>query len=219
MPRPPRAVVFDMDGVLVDSEPLWHQAEIEVFGRFGVPLTEALCLETTGVRVDDVVRHWARRFPGHLDVVDHRDVIAALIDGVVARVEAAGESMPGVFEAIETVLERGLPLAVASSSPPPIIAAVLQRLNIAHAFSEVCSAWDLPHGKPDPAVYFAACAALDVDAVDAVAVEDSQSGLLAALRAGMMVVAIPDPRAHRPAAADEAHVILDDLRGFRALLG
>jgi sugar-phosphatase len=218
LPRPVRAIVFDMDGVLVDSEPLWHQAEIEVFGRFGVRLTPVLCLETTGVRVDDVVRHWERRFPDAFVGVAHGDVIAAIIDGVVERVSAAAEAMAGVVDVLQCGRRLGLPMGVASSSPRPIIDAVLRRLDVGDAFDVVCSAWELPHGKPDPAVYLQACGALGVAPEDALAVEDSHSGLLAAMRAGMMVVAIPDPRAHRPAAADDADVVLSDLGELSALL-
>lgn len=217
LPRAAHAVVFDMDGVLIDSEPLWHEAEIAAFGRLGVTLTPADCLETTGVRVDDVVRHWQARFPA-LTAVAVEVVVDDIVCGVVARVAARGEPMPGALAAVAAVVDRGLPAGVASSSPPAIIEAVLRRLGIGSRFDVVCSAWGLPRGKPDPAVYLEACAALGVAPADAVAIEDSQSGLLAGIAAGMMVVAVPDPRARPPAAVERADVVLSSLSALPALL-
>jgi HAD superfamily hydrolase (TIGR01509 family) len=218
LPRQPRAVVFDMDGVLVDSEPLWHEAEIEVFGRHGIALTSADCAETTGVRIDAVVEHWRGRFPAAFQGVKSAAVVDAIVAGVVERVSLRGQAMRGVDEAIAAVASHGMPLAVASSSPPAIINAVLQRLGVRHHFAAVLSAWGLPRGKPDPEVYFAACAALGHDPGDVVAIEDSQSGLLAGLAAGMMVIGVPDPRVPPPAALSQVSVVLLDLYGLAGVL-
>jgi sugar-phosphatase len=207
-----------MDGVLVDSEPLWHEAEIAAFAARGVTLSSADCLETTGVRIDDVVRHWQRRFPAALGGVDPGALVDDIVAGVVARVLARGEAMPGALVAVDAVVAAGFPLGLASSSPPAIIDAVLRRLGVRDRFSAVHSAWGLPRGKPDPAVYLEACAGLGVRPADAVAIEDSQSGLLAALAAGMMVVAVPDPRTRPPAAAERAAAVLGDLGALPALL-
>jgi sugar-phosphatase len=217
LPRRPVAVVFDMDGVLIDSEPLWHEAEIAAFGAHGVELTVDDCLETTGVRIDAVVRHWQERHPQALGAVPAGPLIDAIVGGVVARVLDRGEAMPGAHAALDAVLAAGMGLGLASSSPPAIIAAVLRRLDVEARFATVQSAWGLPRGKPDPAVYLAACESLGVDPADAVAVEDSQSGLLAGLAAGMMVVAVPDPRARPPEAAARAAAWLPDLWHLPAL--
>jgi len=217
LPRRPRAIVFDMDGVLIDSEPLWHEAEIAAFAAHGVALTVEDCLETTGVRIDAVVRHWQERHPVALGAVPAGALVEAIVAGVVARVLARGEAMPGALAALDAVVETGLGLGLASSSPPAIIAAVLRRLDVEHRFAAVHSAWGLPRGKPDPTVYLDACRSLGVDPADAVAVEDSQSGLLAGLAAGMMVVAVPDPRARPPEAAARAAAWLPDLWHLPAL--
>ena len=216
MTRPPvrrrvDGVVFDMDGVLVDSEPLWHEAEIAVLAPLGVPLTRELCLQTTGVRVDGVVRHWRARHPWG-DVPADADVVAAIVDGVVQRVRARAEPMRGAHEALASVAD--LPLGLASSSPQRIIDAVLDRLAVRARFSVVQSAESLPRGKPDPLVYRLACESLGIDPRHAVAVEDSSSGLRAAHAAGMIVVAVPDPAAHVPDALDLADVVLDSLLAF-----
>lgn len=218
LPRAPHAVVFDMDGVLIDSEPLWHEAEIAAFARHGVTLSSDDCLETTGVRIDAVVAHWQARFPQALGAVDGAALVDDIVAGVVARVLARGEPMAGALAAVDAVVAAGLPPGLASSSPPTIIAAVLQRLDIGHRFAAVHSAWGLPRGKPDPAVYLEACAALGVEPARAVAIEDSQSGLLAGLAAGMMVVAVPDPRTRPPAAVADADAVLQHLGQLAGLL-
>ena len=209
----PHGVVFDMDGVLVDSEPLWHEAECAVLAPLGVPLTPALCLQTTGVRVDGVVRHWRERYPWGVSPSDD-EVVLAIVQGVVERVRARAQPMPGAMGALDVV--RGVPCGLASSSPEAIIAAVLARLGVRDRFGVVQSAEHLPRGKPDPLVYLLACEALGVDPRHTVAIEDSSSGLRAAHAAGMIVVAVPDPAAHVPDALPLATAVLPSLEHFPA---
>jgi mannitol-1-/sugar-/sorbitol-6-/2-deoxyglucose-6-phosphatase len=216
MTSPIDAVIFDLDGVVVASEPLWHKAEVEVFRSVGVPLTPAMCLETTGVRVDAVVRHWHARHPWTSPSLKEVEVL--VVAAVAALVAAEGAPMPGAIEAVDHVRACGLKVGVASSSPRVIIAAALARLGIANHFGTVQSAEGLLRGKPDPEVYLRTCAALGVVPARAVAVEDSDSGIRAALAAGMICVAVPDPAAHTPAALSKAHAVLSDLRRFPAWL-
>ncbi len=206
-----KAVVFDMDGVLVDSEPLWHEAEQDVFGRYGVALSVADCQQTTGVRIDNVVRHWREKFPDNFKDVDDKDVVSAVVAEVVARVKQRGTPMRGAFEAIEDVARRGWQVGLASSSPLSIIDAVLARLQVRSRFAAVVSAEHMPSGKPDPMVYLEACRALGVAAEDAVAIEDSNSGIKAGLAAGMVTIAVPDTAAAAPEALKDAHVVLGSL--------
>ncbi len=210
LPRRPRAVVFDMDGVLIDSEPLWHESEIAAFGRRGLALTSADCQQTTGVRIDAVVRLWVERSPV-LVGVDEAALVADIVRGVVDRIATRGEPVPGALATLHEIARAGLPLGLASSSPPEVIGAALTRLDVAHLFGVVCSAWALPRPKPDPTVYLQACAALSVAPADAVAIEDSQSGLLAGLDAGMMVIAFVGEGLPVPPAAASADVIVSNL--------
>lgn len=212
------AVVFDMDGVLVDSEPLWHEAEIEAFAKRGLTLSKLDCQQTTGVRIDQVVVFWRERCPEAFVGVDDRVVVDDIIAGVAARIAARGEAMAGVAEAIDDVARRGLRIGLASSSPQILIDAVLDRLQLRPRFAAVVSAERMPRGKPDPAVYLEACHKLGVSPEDAVAVEDSSSGIVAGKNAGMFVVAIPDAAAARPAALDRADVVIASLRELPAVL-
>ncbi|MDP2341262.1 MAG: hexitol phosphatase HxpB [Deltaproteobacteria bacterium] len=212
------AVVFDMDGVLVNSEPLWHEAEIEVFGALGVTLTAGDCQQTTGVRVDGVVKHWRKLRPERFADVDDDAVVSQIVRGVIDRIAVRGAPMDHAIEAVDDVAARGLRLGLASSSPMGIIDAVLARLGVRARFSAVCSAEHLPRGKPDPAVYLQACTSLGVEPARAIAVEDSSSGIRAGKNAGMFVLAVPDPAAAPPEALAVADVVIGSLRELPAIL-
>lgn len=191
-----RGVIFDMDGLLIDSEPLWVRAEIEVFGEAGVALCEQDCAQTKGLRIDDVVRHWhARRgFVG----AEPRVIEKRLIARVIELVRAEGRALPGVPEAL--AVARGRRLGLASSSPSAVIDATLARLGLERAFEVVQSAETEPFGKPHPAIFLRTAERLGVAPVDCMVLEDSLNGVVAAKAARMACVAVPfnhpqhDPR-------------------------
>jgi mannitol-1-/sugar-/sorbitol-6-/2-deoxyglucose-6-phosphatase len=200
-----RAVIFDMDGVLIDSEPFWQEAEIEVFGSLGVPLTREMCLETMGLRLDEVVDHWYRRYPWQ-DVAA-TEVGAAVVAGVARRIEDRGEPLPGVAEAIATCRRSGFRLALASSSPMALIEAVLHRFGLEHSFDVVRTASDEQHGKPHPAIYLSTAEQLGVAPAACVAIEDSINGIIAAKAARMACVAVP-----APSLRDDGRLAIADAR-------
>ena len=108
-----RAVIFDMDGVLIDSEPFWRESEIEVFGRVGLHLTEAACRETMGLRIDEAVDYWHRRHPW--EGATTAEVAERIVCGLIELIGARGEPMPGALRALEFFRGRGARLALASS--------------------------------------------------------------------------------------------------------
>jgi beta-phosphoglucomutase-like phosphatase (HAD superfamily) len=214
-------VVLDMDGLLIDTEPVWRAAEKEVFAELGVELTQADLLDTTGVRVDEMAAAFLSRRPPSADppaaFLSRRppsadpaaaflprrppstdppgpspaEVAARITDLVVDYVGRAGEPMPGVPEAIALFERSGLRLAIASSSPERLIDAVCARLKL--DIDIRCSALDEPRGKPAPDVYLAAARRLRLTPARCLAVEDSPAGVVAAKDAGMTCVAVPDP--------------------------
>ncbi|MDB4987348.1 MAG: 2-deoxyglucose-6-phosphatase [Myxococcaceae bacterium] len=183
------AAIFDMDGLLIDSEPFWREVEIQVFNKVGVPLDEQMCLQTMGMRVDQLVRHWFERYPWQ--GVSEADVARQVIEGVAALIECRAEPLPGAHAAVMTCAEHGLRLGLASSSPARLIHAVLKRLELHDAFQVIHSADDEEHGKPHPAVYLTAAKKLGVLPPQCVAFEDSFHGALSAKAARMKVVAVP----------------------------
>ena len=203
------AVIFDMDGVLVDSEPIWQDVEIDLLGALGVPLTHELCKQTMGFRVNEAVAYWYERHPWDGPTVD--DVAEQLMTGVVDAIGARGEPMVGVGAAVAFIRDAGLRLAIASSSYYRVIDAVLRRLDLTDAFEVVHSAEDEANGKPHPDVYLTAAAKLGVAPADCVAIEDSPNGVLSAKRAGMICVAVPDPGIAGDARFGDADLTLSSL--------
>ena len=187
----PRAVIFDLDGLLIDSEPLWQRAEVEVFNALGVPLKPEMCYQTVGRRIDDVAEFWYARYPW--DGPPPAEVATRIVHRMVELISTEAEPMPGAIEAVEALAEAGLPLAVATSSPQVLAEAALMRLGIGGWFEAVCSAQHEPYGKPHPAVYLTAAGRLGIPPAHCLVFEDSVNGLIAAKAAGMYCVAVPYP--------------------------
>jgi mannitol-1-/sugar-/sorbitol-6-/2-deoxyglucose-6-phosphatase len=210
-------VVLDMDGLLIDTEPVWRTAQKEVFAELGVELSEADLLEGTGVRVDEMAAAFLPvpppvppgapvpppvppgapvppPVPPGAPVPpapDPAEVAGRITDLVVDYVRRDGVPMPGVPEAIALFRRAGLRLAIASSSPLRLIDAVCDRLGL--DIDIRCSALDEPHGKPAPDVYLAAARRLALRPDRCLAVEDAPAGVVSAKAAGMSCLAVPDP--------------------------
>jgi sugar-phosphatase len=185
------AAIFDMDGLLIDTEPIWRRSEIEVFGELGLYLTEDQCMQTMGVRVAEIVKLWYSRHSWEGPSCE--EVTRRIYASVIEHVRSEGEPMPGVLKALRLFHERGMPCAVASSSSEILIRAVMERLEIDRYIEVVCSADDEAEGKPHPAVYRTAARRLGVAPEQCVAFEDSPNGVLSAKAAGMLCIVVPDP--------------------------
>lgn len=186
------AVVFDMDGLLVDSEPLWHEAEIEVFARHGVALTVEQCRETKGKFVVEVARYWYQRHPWPGASPD--EVAVEIVKAMEELFHADLVLKAGAASAVEFFARRSMPMAVASSSPRLLIDVVMTRFFSGVHFNAVCSAEDEAAGKPDPAIFRTAARLLKVRPECCVVFEDSPAGVRAAKAAGMACVAVPEYR-------------------------
>jgi HAD superfamily hydrolase (TIGR01509 family) len=207
--RPIHAVVFDMDGVLLDSEPLWRAVEREVFGRLGIEVTEEDLMKTMGVRIADVVEGWHRRHPW--EGPSSAEVTEEIVDRVAETIEREGRLSDDAIDAIDYLRGLGLPLALASSSPMRLIRAVLSMGGLEDRFDVVLTAEEEERGKPDPAVYLTAARRLGVAPERCLAIEDSLAGIKAAKAAGMVCIAVPE---HPPQEARQvgAGLVLDSLK-------
>ncbi len=185
-----KAVIFDMDGLLIDSEPLWQRAEIEVFREVSIFLNHKLCKQTTGLRIDEVVDYWYNKFPWKS--ISQRQVTENIIKRVIDLIAQQGEPKSGVKEIIEFLKGKNVKIALASSSAYPIIDIVLNRLGIKEVFTEIYSAVEEEYGKPHPGVYLTTAKKLGVKPQECLVLEDSLNGVIAAKAAQMKCIAIPE---------------------------
>jgi HAD superfamily hydrolase (TIGR01509 family) len=207
-----KAAIFDMDGLLIDSEPLWQAAEIAVFRSVGVMLTRELCRDTMGLRVDEVVSYWYGKFPwrsASLKAVE-KEILAVVGRLVIER----GEPMPGAKEVVELLRAANYKLAVASSSPMGLIVASLEKFGLTDYFSVLHSADAEEEGKPHPGVYVSTITRLGASPSDCIAFEDSVVGVRAAKAAGAQVIAVPDAANTRDPGFAKADVVLSSLTDF-----
>ena len=201
-----RHVVFDLDGVLVDSEPTHERATAEYLAGLGITLDPALATAMLGRRVRDLTDAIAAQagVPPEEVFAGREAVFWRLLE------QAPPRPMPGLRPALARLAAAGLRLAVASSGTRAYVEHVLDRLGVAGDFAAVVSGEEVADGKPDPAVYLLAAERLGADPVACVAVEDAPHGIAAARAAGMLVVAVPN--AHTEALdLSQAGVVVADL--------
>ncbi|MDF0535147.1 hexitol phosphatase HxpB [Shewanella sp. A32] len=213
---PLNAVIFDMDGVLIDSEPVWQQAEFDILTAKGLPITKAEIAQTTGLRIDEVAEYWYQRFPS--DDFDTAMVADYIIEQVIRYIRQDGKAMIGVNEALQACRTYQLKVGLATSSSSNIIDAVLEQLQIREYFDVIQSAESLPYGKPHPEVYLRCASALGIAPVSCLAVEDSFNGLIAARAARMQTLVIPASSQRHDPRWTAAHHQADNLRQLPALL-
>jgi HAD superfamily hydrolase (TIGR01509 family) len=206
------AVIFDMDGLLIDSEPYWQMAQMEAFTALGVPLTPRIAREMVGFRISDHIDYWFNRYPW--PTPSRQEVGRRITGRALGLIRDRGVALPGAPEAVRMLAAQGVPLAIASSSSAPVISAVLEQLRLTEYFRVVHSAEFEPQGKPHPGVYLAAARALGVPPEECVAIEDSVTGVVAAKAAKMTCLAVPAPAARydcRFSIADDILPSLADL--------
>jgi mannitol-1-/sugar-/sorbitol-6-/2-deoxyglucose-6-phosphatase len=207
-----RATLFDMDGLLIDSEVLWHRAELEVFGALGVELPADL-RATKGMFVDEVVAYWYARQPWA--GAGPGEVVASLLERVGELVETEGRLLPGALRAVDLAGARG-PMALASSTPMELIFRCLDHFALRGRFAAIHSAEHEPYGKPHPGVFLSAAAGLGVDPTACLVIEDSAAGVLAGKAGRMTVVAVPAREDRHAPAFALADLVLDSLEALDA---
>ena len=200
---PLNSVIFDMDGLLIDSEPCWQEAGTETLLEFKVTLTPVQYHHTTGLRTREWLDYWFTQY----DIGKERipAAVAALHHNVIDKIKDNAAPMPGVKQIIDFFRARGFSIGLATSSPLSLVEVVVDKLGIADCFEAVASAEHLPYGKPHPQVYMDCAESLAANPLNCLAFEDSFNGLIAAKAARMKCVAIPvHDQAHLPkwAAAD-----------------
>lgn len=194
-----RAAIFDMDGLLIDSEPLWDRGEHEVLSELGVDFTRRHELpDTRGLRIDLVVDLWFGQQPW--TGPDRATVVERIISRVISLVEDTRPLLPGVREAVALCKAQGLKVGLASASPLYMLEKVLTMFDLRDQFDALASADKLDYSKPHPQVYLNCAAQLGVSPLNCVALEDSVNGMIASKAARMRSIVVPaaesqlDPR-------------------------
>jgi HAD superfamily hydrolase (TIGR01509 family) len=217
MPAAPAAVVFDNDGLLLDTESVWTRAEQDLFERRGLEFTPAHKRELVGTSAEIAGGILEQRLgePGRAAAL-----IEELNELVVAELEHGVEAMVGARDLLHTLKQRGTPLGLVSNSPLAFVERSLQIVGFHDRFDVVLSAHEVAAPKPSPEPYLEACRRLGVEPTpDVVALEDSPTGVAAARAAGLTVIGVPSIEGVELAEAHEiAESLLDDVVARRLAL-
>lgn len=183
-------VIFDMDGLLIDSEPFWKMAEKEVFGKLGVHLTDDLLRQVMGFRLSEVVTYWYnyKPWPNPNFIQTETDVLACVKQLILQHANA----LPGVFEVLEYCKQHQYKIALASSSAMELIDVVVDKLNIRHYFDVIWSAQYEAYGKPHPGIFLSVAKQLEINPTNCLVFEDAINGVIAAKAARMQCIAVPE---------------------------
>jgi mannitol-1-/sugar-/sorbitol-6-/2-deoxyglucose-6-phosphatase len=209
-------VIFDMDGLLIDSEPLWNEAADEVFKQYGIHISNEQYATTTGMRVKEFVIWWFTHFKVPLTHAAKAE--KDICNLVVQKVHTKGKPMPGIPHIINFFLERNFKLGLASSSGMDLIDVVVDKLGLRQYLQAICSAAHLPQGKPHPQVYLDCAAALNSHPLECLCFEDSFNGLIAAKAARMKCVVVPALHDSNKPKFQAADLKLSSLQNFNELL-
>jgi len=209
-------VIFDMDGLLIDSEPLWNEAAAETFSPYGFCLTTEQYITTTGMRTKEFVEWWFEHYKVPMQFAPLAE--EAILKNVVAKVAAKGKAMQGVAHIFNFFIQRNFKTGLATSSGNPLIDVVIDKLGIRQYLHVISSAADLPFGKPHPQVYLNCAEALNSHPTRCVCFEDSFNGMIAAKAARMKCVVVPAAHESRNAKFNAADLKLSSLQNFNELL-
>jgi HAD superfamily hydrolase (TIGR01509 family) len=202
-------VIFDMDGLLIDSETYWQEASVEILQQFDVALTPEQYHVTTGLRTKEWLEYWFHHFD--LDMRHANGVGEAIFQLAVEKIKAKGKAMPGVDHILSFFKERDFKIGLATSSPPALIEVVVDKLGIREFFQAWTSAEALPFGKPHPQVFMNCADELKSSPLQCICFEDSFNGMIAAKAARMKCVVVPAPEFYEQSKWDAADLKLNSL--------
>ena len=184
-------VIFDMDGILIDSEPFWEEAGQETLELFGISLSPEQYITTTGLRTREWIDWWFTYFS--VDKKHAKDAEASIVSKAIEKIKDHAVIMPGVDYIFQFFMERNFTIGLATSSPVALIEVVTEKLRIKKNIKAFSSAEELPHSKPHPQVYLNCAEKLNVSPLSCICFEDSYNGMIAARAARMKCVVVPAP--------------------------
>lgn len=208
-------VIFDIDGLLIDSEPLWGEAADEVFQEYKLYLTKAQYATTTGLRTKEFVEYWLQYFKAsHLK---ENEISSAIIEVVLEKIKHKGKLMNGVQYIFNFFRERNFKIGLATSSPQALIDVVIKMTGTKSLIQATASAEDLQYGKPHPQVYLNCAEKLQSSPLQCVCFEDSFNGMIAVKAARMKCVIVPEHTQYSLPRWTAADLQISSLQNFNAL--
>jgi HAD superfamily hydrolase (TIGR01509 family) len=207
------AVIFDLDGIIIDSEPIWKEVEYRVFQTVGIELTPEMALQTTGFDIQSTIQYWHSHFPWKNKSMFQ--VYKEMMEEIQPCYETDAELKDGFLDVLQFFRDENITMAIASSTPLKLITMVLKRFHLFEFFKIIHSSENDESGKPHPAVYLNTAKKLGVHPFHCLAFEDSFHGAIAARAACMKVVVVPDNADADNARFGFADIILASLKDFK----
>jgi mannitol-1-/sugar-/sorbitol-6-/2-deoxyglucose-6-phosphatase len=209
-----KAVIFDFDGIIIESEPLWVEAEIEVFKTVGFALTPELCRQTTGLNTLDTLQYWYNIHPwtGKSKFQLYKEIMEAMQILILEKVDLKD----GFLDVLQLFVDTKMPMAVASASPLKLITTALKKFNLLDYFKIINSGEKEDMGKPHPALYLGAANKMGIEPVNCLAFEDSFNGAISAKAARMKLVAVPDNHDYMTTRFDFADLKIASMKDFKS---
>lgn len=209
------AVIFDIDGLLINSEPLWNKAATDIFRQYGIQLTEEQYATTTGLRSKEFVAHWLHQYKVAATEFDRAE--QRVIELALELIDQNATLMPGVEHIFQFFLQRDFKVGLATSSPVQLIEWVKDKLGIRSYVQASNSAQHLPFAKPHPQVYLECANNLHISPLSCICFEDSYYGMIAAKAARMTCVVVPAADQIKSEKWGAADLKLSSLQNFGEL--
>ena len=211
-----RGVLFDMDGLVLDTEKLYARFWMEACHFYGFPMTREQALQMRAANSRLGAENLNRFFGPSADYKTIRAKRIELMDAFIA--EHGVEPKPGIFELMDYLESQGIPAAITSSSPKDRIQSHLSSLGLYHRFAAICSGYEVPWGKPAPDIYLHGAASLGMKPENCLALEDAPLGIESAFRARCIPVMIPDQDPPNEKTAAMLYARADSLLDIISLL-
>lgn len=183
-------VIFDMDGLLLDTEPLWGKSMLQVAQKHKIPITRERFKETTGLRIYEVTDHWATYYPWEGKSAE--EVAEEILDDIIASSKSHASILRGVEQTLQLLKEHGYKTGLATSSPTRMVHELVDHFGLSGYFDVITSADEVALGKPHPAVFLRCAEHLGTIPTKCLVLEDSVNGMIAGKAARMRVIVVPD---------------------------